>query len=89
MIDTGGRIESSYFDRERCVSRAMNFGINSFQKALVQIVTEDDAEKRKSMIYSDFFSRSVSALSFYKESVAQCFECMRVCPVGREERRLK
>ena len=88
-IDDDGRIESSYFDRERCVSRSMNFGINSFQKALVQIITEDDVEKRKSMIYSDFFSRSISAISFYKESVAQCYECMRVCPIGREEKRLK
>lgn len=88
-IDDNGRIESSYYDRERCVSRAMNFGINSFQKALVQIVTEEDKDKQRAMIYSDFFTRSGSAISFYKESVAQCFECMRVCPVGREERRLR
>ncbi|MCP5114753.1 MAG: hypothetical protein GY953_28320 [bacterium] len=88
-IDEDGRIASSWFDRERCVSRAMNFGINSFQKSLVQIVTEDDTDARSAMIYSDFFHRSLSALSFYKESVAQCFECMRVCPVGRKERILK
>ena len=67
----------------------MNFGIMSFQKALVQIVTEDDRKKQSAMIHSDFFSRSASAIGFYKDSVAQCFECMRVCPVGREERRLK
>ena len=41
------------------------------------------------MIYSDFFSRSCSAITNYKESVAQCFECMRVCPIGRAERKLK
>jgi epoxyqueuosine reductase QueG len=88
-ISDEGRIEYSYYDRERCVSRAMNFGINSFQKALAQIVTEDDPDDRKNMIYSDFFSRSCSAITHYKESVAQCFECMRVCPVGRAERKLK
>ena len=88
-IDENGRISSSYYDRERCTSRAINFGINSMQKALVQIVTEDDAQKRKNMIYSDFMHRSATAISFYKESVAQCFECMRVCPIGRTERRLK
>lgn len=88
-IDEEGRIEEAWFDRERCVTRSMNFGINSFQKALVQIVDEEDEDARKTMIYSDFFSRSGSAISYYKESVAQCFECMRVCPIGRQERKLK
>ncbi len=88
-IDDDGRIEYSYYDRERCVSRAMNFGINSFQKALAQIVAEQDEERQTTMIHSDFFSRSCSAVTHYKESVAQCFECMRVCPIGRAERKLK
>ena len=88
-IDEEGRIETSYYDRERCVSRAMNFGINSFQKALAQIVAEEDEERQHSMIHSDFFSRSCSAITHYKESVAQCFECMRVCPIGRAERKLQ
>ena len=88
-IDEQGRIESSYYDRERCVSRAMNFGINSFQKALAQIVAEEDQEAQQNMIHSDFFSRSCSAITHYKESVAQCFECMRVCPIGRAESKLK
>ena len=88
-IDDNGRIGYSYYDRERCVSRAMNFGINSFQKALAQIVAEEDEEKQTAMIHSDFFSRSCSAITHYKESVAQCFECMRVCPIGRQERKLQ
>lgn len=67
----------------------MNFGIGTVQKGLVQIVTEEDPAKRQAMIYSDFFTQSLSSLGFYKESVAQCFECMRVCPVGRVHRRLK
>lgn len=84
-----GEMDYVYYDRERCVSRAMNFGINSFQKALAEIAKEPDSDTRKSMINSDFFTRSCTAISFYKESVAQCFECMRVCPVGRQERKLK
>lgn len=88
-LDENGRILTSYYDRERCTSRAQNFSIPSFQKALVQILTEDDKEQQRTMVYSDFFARSAMAISFYKDSVAQCFECMRVCPVGREERRLK
>lgn len=88
-IDDDGNMAHVYYDRERCVSRSMNFGISSFQKALDQIVEEEDKDRRRMMIHSDFFSRSCGAVSFYKESVAQCFECMRVCPVGRNERKLK
>lgn len=88
-LDEDGEISYSRYDRERCTSRAMNFGINSFQKAMAQIVTEDDAGARTNMINSDFFTRSCSAISSFRESVAQCFECMRVCPITRPERKLK
>ena len=88
-LDDSGRISYSYYDRERCTARSMNFGIGSVQKSLVQITTEEDADERRSMIYSDFFTQSLSALCYYKESVAQCFECMRVCPVGQSHRRLR
>ena len=88
-IGADGRIEYSYYDRERCVSRSMNFGIGSLQKSLLDIVNEPDPERRHSMIYSDFFTQSVSAACFYKESVAQCFECMRVCPAAHGLKPLK
>jgi epoxyqueuosine reductase QueG len=88
-IGEDGEIEDMYYDRERCVSRAMNFGINSFQKALGDIIDEEDSGRRSAKINSDFFSRSCTSISFFKESVAQCFECMRVCPIGRSERKLK
>ena len=88
-LDEDGRISYSYYDRERCTARSMNFGVGSLQKSLVQIATEPEEEHRRSMIYSDFFTQSLSALCHNKESVAQCFECMRVCPVGMEHRRLK
>lgn len=88
-IDEDGRISYSYYDRERCHARSMNFGIGSVQKSLVDIVSEEDPERRSAMIESDFFTQSLSAVSFYKESVAQCFECMRVCPVGQNQRRLQ
>ena len=88
-ISADGRIESSTYDRERCVSRAMNFGPVAFQKVLADLVNDPDPERRRAKVQSDFFSRACSGVAFYKESVAQCFECMRVCPVGRQERKLK
>ena len=59
------------------------------QKVLAELVCEEDPDTRDSKLYSDFTARAFSGVSFYKESVAQCFECMRVCPVGRQERKLK
>jgi hypothetical protein len=88
-ISEEGRIEEVYYNRERCATRAMNFGINSLQKALEEIIAEEDEDTRTTMIYSDFLSRSGASVGSYKESVAQCFECMRVCPIGRQERKLK
>ena len=36
-IDEQGSIESVYYDRERCASRAMNFGPIAFQKVLADL----------------------------------------------------
>ena len=88
-IGEDGQIEEVYYDRERCSTRSMNFGINSFQKALTEIIEEPEAERRSTMINSDFFTRSCTSMGHFKESVAQCFECMRVCPIGRAERKLQ
>lgn len=82
-----GRITGSYFDRERCSTRAMNFGIRGHIKQLELLAGLDDGADRRNLIYSDDFRRNLTALGRYKESVAQCFECMRVCPVGRYRRR--
>ncbi|MFQ5555294.1 MAG: hypothetical protein ACE5GC_08000 [Acidimicrobiia bacterium] len=84
-----GRIVHSYFNRERCSTRAMNFGIRGHIKQLEILMDSDDAQERDTLIYSDDFRRNLASIGRYKESVAQCFECMRVCPVGRYRRKLK
>ena len=84
-----GEITSSYFDRERCSTRAMNYGIRGHIKQVELLTGIDDADERRELIYSDDFRRNLAAIGRYKESVAQCFECMRVCPVGRYRRKLK
>jgi epoxyqueuosine reductase QueG len=83
-----GRIEQSTYDREKCHSRAQTYGIGSFQKALLAVIDEDDGARRRQMIRSDFFVKSIQSLGFFRDSIAQCFECMRVCPVGRKHRKL-
>lgn len=84
-----GVITSSYFDRERCSTRAMNFGIRGHIKQVELLTNIDDVAERKALIRSDDFRRNLAGIGRYKESVAQCFECMRVCPVGRYRRKLK
>ena len=84
-----GVIETSTYDREKCHSRAQTYGIGSFQKGLLAIVNEDDADKRHTMIYGDFFTKTLQSVGFFRDSIAQCFECMRVCPVGRKHRKLQ
>lgn len=88
-LDEDGRIVHSHFNRDRCSTRAMNFGIKGHVKMLEIAINEDDPQQRAAIIYSDEFRRHLSAIGRYKESVAQCFECMRVCPVGRADRRLQ
>ena len=83
------RIETSTYDREKCHSRAQTYGIGSFQKALLRIVNEDDPARRHEQIHSEFFTKSIQSLGFFRDSIAQCFECMRVCPVGRKHRKLQ
>ena len=46
IVDGDGRIAESTYDRERCHSRAQTYGIGSFQKALLEIVNEEDRERR-------------------------------------------
>ncbi|MBI4634782.1 MAG: hypothetical protein HY727_00400 [Candidatus Rokubacteria bacterium] len=88
-VGDDGTIAESTYNRERCHSRAQTYGIGSFQKALLAIVDEEDPGRRRTMIYGDFFTKSLQAVGFYRDSIAQCFECMRVCPVGRKYRKLE
>jgi epoxyqueuosine reductase QueG len=88
-VGADGRIAHSTYNRERCHPRAQTYGIGSFQKSLLAIVNEDDPDRRHTMIHGDFFTKSLQAVGFYRDSIAQCFECMRVCPVGRKYRKLE
>ena len=67
----------------------MNFGIRGHIKQVEILTGIDDADERRELIYSDDFRRNMSSIGRYKESVSQCFECMRVCPVGRYRRKLQ
>ncbi|MBI3092029.1 MAG: hypothetical protein HYY96_15325 [Candidatus Tectomicrobia bacterium] len=84
-----GLIKLRTYDRERCHTRSQGFWIGGFQKALEEVLNEPDKERRKMMLYGDYFTRTLWAITFSAQNIGQCFECMRVCPVGLEARILK
>ena len=84
-----GRFANRRYDVARCTSRVYTHWVPGFQKALGAVLDEDDPERRKMILYSSFFTRTLWSMTYAAQSQAQCFECMRVCPVGAEKRDLK
>ncbi|MEX0644171.1 MAG: hypothetical protein WD076_02600 [Parvularculaceae bacterium] len=84
-----GKIAEKSYDRARCTARVYNYWVPGFQKALDSILTESDKESRRMMIHSTFFTRTLWSITYANVSQGQCYECMRVCPVGKEHRTLK
>lgn len=78
-----GEIEARSYDRQGCMSCAMNTGAQRFAKELEAILATDDPEERKLKLYSDDFQRTVTSM-IRGTGWANCFECQTVCPVGNE-----
>ena len=53
---------------------------------IIETLKEPDKEQQKLMLYSSLFSRSLWSMTYSNVSQGQCFECMRVCPVGNKHR---
>jgi hypothetical protein len=87
-IEDGRVVERSY-DSARCTSRVYTYWVPSFQKLLDAAVSEPDSRKRKMILYSSAFTRTLWGMTYSTQSQAQCYECMRVCPVGLEHRTKK
>ena len=86
-IDENGEIEYWAYDRHRCAPRA-NYTRPRLLNMLYEVITEEDPERRKVLLYGPEFSHHISAVANSTEISGQCFECIRVCPVDRD-RRLK
>ena len=84
----GDEIAESRFDRARCTIRTQGNWVPGFQKALTVALDEPDPERRKMILGSTMFTRTLWSMTYANVSQAQCFECMRVCPVGAQHRQL-
>ena len=84
-----GRIVERQYDRAKCTTRVYSHWVPGFQKALEAALQETDKEKQKMILYSSLFTRSLWSITYSTISQGQCYECMRVCPVGKEYRTKK
>jgi len=80
-IENGRPVQTGY-DAERCHTRVHTHWIGGFQKTLEATLDEPDHERRKMLLYGDYFTRTLWALTYSSTNMAQCFECMRVCPAA-------
>jgi len=84
-IDDDGRIEHWKYDRIRCSTRA-DYTRIGFQKSLLEAIDEPDHDKRKMILLGSETTRYLAAIGYSTEIAGECFECIRVCPVGAHHR---
>jgi hypothetical protein len=85
----GGRAVRTAYDAARCHTRVHTHWIGGFQKVLEAALDEPDRERRKMLLYGDYFTRTLWAITYSSTNAAQCFECMRVCPAAHGLRPLR
>ncbi len=83
---TEGSFRNRRYDVARCTTRVYTHWVPGFQKALEAALDETDPERRKMILYGTFFTRTLWAMTYSAQSQAQCYECIRVCPVGAQAR---
>jgi epoxyqueuosine reductase QueG len=84
-----GRAVRTFYDAPRCHTRVHTHWIGGFQKVLEETLNEPDKDKRKMLLYGDFFTRTLWAVTYSSTNIAQCFECMRVCPAAHPAKELR
>ena len=85
----GNKITERQYDRAKCTTRTQTYWVPGFQKTLVEALEEKDKEQRRMILGSTHFTRTLWSMTYAGVSQAQCYECMRVCPVGKEHRELR
>lgn len=76
-----GKIGWMEYRQDCCFPRAQTTSVDAFQKLLMKAINEPDAEQRKSILFGSHFVRTVRSLAHSSELTAQCFNCVKRCPV--------
>jgi len=69
------------YRQDCCFPRAQTTSVDVFQKLLMAAINEPDAERRKSIIFGSHFVRAVRSVAHSSELTAQCFNCVKRCPI--------
>ena len=59
-----GRFANRRYDVARCTSRVYTHWVPGFQKGLEAALDEEDAERRKMILYSSFFTRTLWSMTY-------------------------
>ena len=88
-IDEDGRAVRTAYDAARCNTRVHTHWVGGFQKVLEEALSEPDRARRKMLLYGDFMTRTLWAITYSSTNIAQCFECLRVCPAAHGLREMR
>jgi hypothetical protein len=76
-----GKIHWMEYRQDCCYPRAQTTSIDAFQKLLLKAVNEPDRDLRKAILFGSHFTRAVRSIAYSTELSAQCFNCLKRCPV--------
>ena len=69
------------YRQDCCYPRAQTTAMDAFQKLLLEAINEPDADRRKAILFGSQFTRAVRSMAYSSELSAQCFNCLKRCPV--------
>ena len=75
------------YRQDCCYLRAQTTAMDAFRKLLLEAVNETDRERRKAILFGSHFTRAVRSIAYSSELSAQCFNCLKRCPVIKKRRR--
>lgn len=75
------RIRWMEYRQDCCYPRAQTTAMDAFRKLLLEAINESDSEQRKAILFGSHFTRVVRSMAYSSELSAQCFNCLKRCPV--------
>lgn len=76
-----GKISWMEYRQDCCYPRAQSTAMDVFRKLLLKAVNESESHKRKAILFGSHFTRAVRSMAYSNELSAQCFNCLKRCPV--------